>query len=145
MEESDSVSSTQRVVGSDKVEDTEEPPIRALPIVTTLSFVRVVKDKTPGFRASLTYYEYDHCDNPQGTPIHLSRDRTKMLTQAACRSCENDWRRIMANALKLSLKKLQLMSTQLMDAMTKTKVTREILLTEMFKDLLVVLHADSRS
>ncbi len=51
----------------------------------------------------------------------------------------------MANALKLSLKKLQLMSTQLMDAMTKTKVTREILLTEMFKDLLVVLHADSRS
>jgi hypothetical protein len=46
MEESDGVSSTQRVTGTDTEEDAEERAIRALPIVTTLSFVRAVKDKS---------------------------------------------------------------------------------------------------
>ena len=46
MEKSDGVSSTQRVAGSDTAEGTEERVIRAMSIVTTLSFVRVVKDKT---------------------------------------------------------------------------------------------------
>ena len=46
MEEGDGVSSTQRTAGSDTAEGTEERAIRALPMVTTLSFVRAVKDKT---------------------------------------------------------------------------------------------------
>ena len=54
MGESDGVSSTQRSVGSDTVEDTEERDIRVMPIVTTLSFVRAVKDKTRGVRVNLT-------------------------------------------------------------------------------------------
>ena len=40
MEEGDGVSSTQRTAGSDTTEVTEERTIRALSIVTTLSFVR---------------------------------------------------------------------------------------------------------
>ena len=49
MEESDEDSSTQRVTGSDTAEGMEERVIRAMPIVTTLSFTRAVKDKTRGF------------------------------------------------------------------------------------------------
>jgi hypothetical protein len=41
MEESDGVSSTQTTAGSDTAE--EERDIRAMPFVTTLSFVRSVK------------------------------------------------------------------------------------------------------
>jgi hypothetical protein len=37
-----------------------------------------------------------------------SRGGTPHFT-SSCRSCENDWRKIMANALKLFLKKLPLM------------------------------------
>ena len=59
MEESDGVSSTQTVVGSDTVEGTENTTvlvqmeeeirgIRSMSFVTTLSFVRVVKGKTEG-------------------------------------------------------------------------------------------------
>ena len=59
MEESDGVSSTQTVSGSDTVEGTENTTvlvpmeeekrvIRAIPFVTTLSFVRAVKGKTEG-------------------------------------------------------------------------------------------------
>ncbi len=59
MEESDGVSSTQTVTGSDTVEGTqnttvlvqveeEERAIRVMPFVTTLSFVRAVKGKTEG-------------------------------------------------------------------------------------------------
>ncbi len=60
MEESDG----ERVVGSDTPEGTEEHAIRAMPIVTTLSYVRVVKDKTRGVRVTLTCYncrEYVSC------------------------------------------------------------------------------------
>ena len=46
MEESDGDSSTQRVTRLDTSEDMEERAIRVIPIVTVLSFVRVVKDKT---------------------------------------------------------------------------------------------------
>ena len=59
MEESDGVSSTQTTTGSDTVEVTENTTvlvpmeeekraIRAMPFVTTLSFVRAVKGKTEG-------------------------------------------------------------------------------------------------
>jgi hypothetical protein len=59
VEESDGVSSTQTVTGSDTVEGTqnttvlvqveeEERAIRVMPFVTTLSFVRAVKGKTEG-------------------------------------------------------------------------------------------------
>ena len=50
MEESDG----ERAVGSDTVEGTEERAIRAMPIVTTLSYVRAVKDKARGVRVTLT-------------------------------------------------------------------------------------------
>ncbi len=52
MEESDG----EWVTGSDTVEVTEERAIRSMPIVTTLSFVRVVKDKERGVRVTLTCY-----------------------------------------------------------------------------------------
>jgi hypothetical protein len=59
MEESDGVSSTQTTTGSDTTEGTqntivlvqmeeEERVIRVMPFVTTLSFVRAVKDKAEG-------------------------------------------------------------------------------------------------
>jgi hypothetical protein len=61
MEESDGVSSTQTAAGSDTPEGTENTTvivqieeekrvIRAMPFVTTLSFVRVVKGKAEGWR-----------------------------------------------------------------------------------------------
>jgi hypothetical protein len=61
MEESDGVCSTQTAVGSDTAEGTqnntvlvqmeeEERVIRAMPFVTTLSFVRAVKGKAEGWR-----------------------------------------------------------------------------------------------
>jgi len=87
-----------------------------MPIVTTLSFVRAVKDKTRGVRVTLTCYnyrEYVSYEKPQEAPIHLSKEFTTMRA-AAYRSWENDWRRIMANALKLLLKKLPLMPKQLL-------------------------------
>jgi hypothetical protein len=76
MEESDG----ERAAGSDTAE-TEERAIRAMPIVTTLSYVRVVKDKARGVRVTLTCYncrEYGSCEKPQETPIHLSKERTTM-------------------------------------------------------------------
>ncbi len=79
MEESDG----ERVAGLDTVEGTEERVIRAMSIVTTLSYVRVVKDKVRGVRVTLTCYncrEYDSCEKPQEAPIHLSKERTTMRT-----------------------------------------------------------------
>jgi hypothetical protein len=75
MEESDG----ERVAGSDTEEGTEERPIREMPIVTTLSYVRAVKDKARGVRVTLTCYncrEYGSCEKPQEEPIHLSKDHT---------------------------------------------------------------------
>ena len=81
MEESDGDSSTQRATGSDTAEGMEERVIRAMPIVTTLSFVRAVKDKARGVRVTLTCYncrEYGSCEKPQEAPIHLTKERTTM-------------------------------------------------------------------
>ena len=86
MEESDGVSSTQTVAGSDTVEDTqnttvlvqmeeEERAIRAMPFVTTLSFVRAVKGKAEGWRVTLTCYacrEYNSC----GKKLPRPRERS---------------------------------------------------------------------
>ncbi len=66
MEESDG----ERAAGSDTAE-TEEHAIRAMPIVTTLSYVRAVKDKARGVRVTLTCYncrEYGSCVKPQEAP-----------------------------------------------------------------------------
>ena len=76
MEQSDG----ERAAGSDTAE-TEERAIRAMPIVTTLSYVRAVKDKARGVRVTLTCYncrEYGSCGNPQEAPIHLSKEHTTM-------------------------------------------------------------------
>jgi hypothetical protein len=81
MEESDGDSSTQRVTGTDTAEGMEERAIRVMPIVTTLSFVRAVQDKTRGVRVTLTYYncrEYGSCEKPQEAPIYLTKERTTM-------------------------------------------------------------------
>ena len=81
MEESDGDSSTQRATGSDTAEGMEERAIRAMPIVTTLSFVRAVKDKARGVRVTLTCYncrEYGSCEKPQEAPIHLTKEHTTM-------------------------------------------------------------------
>ena len=48
MEESDG----ERAATSDTVEGTEERDIRVIPIMTTLSFVRTVKDKARGVRVT---------------------------------------------------------------------------------------------
>ncbi len=124
MEESDGDSSTQRTTGSDTAEGMEERAIWAMPIVTTLSFVRAVKDKARGVRVTLTCYncrEYGSCEKPQEAPIHLTKERTTMhaclheeRTTMQARSCANDCSRIMATALKLLLKKLLLMPPQLL-------------------------------
>ena len=77
MEESDG----ERAAGSDTAEGTVERAIRAMPIVTTLSYVRAVKDKARGVRVTLTCYncrEYGSCEKPQEAPIHLSKERTTM-------------------------------------------------------------------
>ncbi len=69
MEESDG----ERTAGSDTAE-TEERAIRAMPIVTTLSYVRADKDKVRGVRVTLTCYncrEYDNCEKPREAPIQL--------------------------------------------------------------------------
>ncbi len=115
MGESDGVSSTQRSVGSDTVEGTEERDIRVMPIVTTLSFVRAVKDKTRGVRVTLTCYnyrEYGSCEKPQETPIHLSKETTTM------RACLQGLRkRLEENHGKCSealTKKMPLMPKQLL-------------------------------
>jgi hypothetical protein len=74
MEESDG----ERAAGSDTA---EERAIRAMPIVTVLSYVRAVKDKTRGVRVTLTCYncrEYGSCEKPQEAPIHLSKERSTM-------------------------------------------------------------------
>ena len=118
MEESDGVSSTQTAAGSDTAEGTENTTvlvqmeeekraIRAIPFVTTLSFVRAVKGKAEGWRVTLTCFacrEYDSCGKKQEVSVHLSGERPTLLV--ACRSCGNDWRSIMLDALKFFLKKL---------------------------------------
>ncbi len=68
----------ERDAGSDT---TEERVIRAMPIVTALSYVRTVKDKERGVRVTLTWYncrEYGSCEKPQETQIHLSKERSTM-------------------------------------------------------------------
>jgi hypothetical protein len=77
MEKSDG----ERVTGSDTVEGTEERAIRVMSIVTTLSYVRTVKDKARGVWVTLTCYnckEYGNCEKPQEAPIHLSKERNTM-------------------------------------------------------------------
>jgi hypothetical protein len=52
----------EKTTGSETVEGTEERVIRVIPIVTTLTFVRTVKNKDRGVRVTLTCYncrEYD--------------------------------------------------------------------------------------
>ena len=74
MEESDG----ERAAGSDTA---EERAIRAMPIVTALSYVRAVKDKARGVRVTLTCYncrEYGSCEKPQEAQIHLSKERSTM-------------------------------------------------------------------
>ncbi len=74
MEESDG----ERAAGTDTA---EELAIRAMPIVTALSYVRAVKDKTRGVRVTLTCYncrEYGSCEKPQEAPIHLLKERSTM-------------------------------------------------------------------
>jgi hypothetical protein len=59
-----SESDGEKTTGSETVESTEERVIRVIPIVTTLSFVRTVKNKVRGVRVTLTCYnwrEYDRC------------------------------------------------------------------------------------
>jgi hypothetical protein len=84
MEESDGVSSTQSVVGSDTVEDTEnstmftqmeevERDIRTLPFVTELSFVCAVKYEDKMFvfpwcaMLTVTNRNYDSCAKKKGS------------------------------------------------------------------------------
>jgi hypothetical protein len=62
IEKSDGDSSTQRATGLDTDEGMEERVIRVMPIVTTLSFVRIVKDKERGVRVTLTCYNYREYD-----------------------------------------------------------------------------------
>jgi hypothetical protein len=74
MEESDG----ERAAGTDTA---EERAIRAMPMVTALSYVRAVKDKERGVRVTLTFYncrEYVSCEKPQEEPIHLSKERSTM-------------------------------------------------------------------
>ena len=93
MEESDGVCSTQTAAGSDTAEGTqnntvlvqmeeEERAIRAMPFVTTLSFVRAVKGKAEGWRVTLTCFacrEYNSCGKKQEASVHISGERPTLL------------------------------------------------------------------
>ncbi len=82
----------ETTVGSETVE-TEERDIRVMPIVTTLSYVRTVKDKTRGVQVTLTYYnyrEYGNCKKPQETPIHLERTTMKACLQERIKRLEEN-------------------------------------------------------
>jgi hypothetical protein len=100
MEESDGVCSTQTAAGSDTAEGTqnntvlvqmeeEERAIRAMPFVTTLSFVRAVKGKAEGWRVTLTCFacrEYNSCGKKQEASVHISGERphsARLLAGAA--------------------------------------------------------------
>ena len=103
MEESDGVCSTQTAAGSDTAEGTqnntvlvqmeeEERAIRAMPFVTTLSFVRAVKGKAEGWRVTLTCFacrEYNSCGKKQEASVHISGLATiyRSLAQARTVSC----------------------------------------------------------
>jgi len=89
MEESDGDCSKQTATGSDTAEGTqkntvlvqmeeEERAIRAMPFVTTLSFVRAVKGKAEGWRVTLTCFacrEYNSCGKKQEASVHISGER----------------------------------------------------------------------
>ena len=93
MEESDGVCSTQTAAGSDTPEGTENTTvivqieeekrvIRAMPFVTTLSFVRAVKGKAEGWRVTLTCFacrEYNSCGKKQEASVHISGERPTLL------------------------------------------------------------------
>jgi hypothetical protein len=112
-EESDGVCSTQTAAGSDTAEGTQnntvlvqmeedERAIRAMPFVTTLSFVRAVKGKAEGWRVTLTCFACrEYKTAAERSKRHQFTSRVSApLCSPACRSCENDWRSIMATALR---------------------------------------------
>jgi hypothetical protein len=60
----------------------EERAIRAMPFVTTLSFVRAVKGKAEGWRVTLTCFacrEYNSCGKKEEASVHISRERPTLL------------------------------------------------------------------
>jgi hypothetical protein len=60
----------------------EERAIRAMPFVTTLSFVRAVKGKAEGWRVTLTCFacrEYNSCGKKQEASVHISGERPTLL------------------------------------------------------------------
>ncbi len=62
----------------------EERAIRAIPFVTTLSFVRAIKGKAEGWRVTLTCFacrEYNSCEKKQEASVHISGERP---TRLAC-------------------------------------------------------------
>jgi hypothetical protein len=89
----------------------EERAIRAMPFVTTLSFVRAVKGKAEGWRVTLTCFacrEYNSCGKKQEASVHISGERPTLL------ACLQELRKRLATALKLLLKKMLLMPSQLL-------------------------------
>ena len=91
--------------------------IKHISFVTKLSFVRAVKDKEQGVRVSLTWHdcrEHDRCAKNLKMYRFTSRAITQRCCSLACRNFENDWRRIMTDALKLLLEKLLLMTPHLL-------------------------------
>jgi hypothetical protein len=89
----------------------EERAIRAMPFVTTLSFVCAVKGKAEGWRVTLTCFacrEYNSCGKKQEASVHISGERPTLL------ACLQELRKRLATALKLLLKKMLLMPSQLL-------------------------------
>jgi hypothetical protein len=126
MEESDG----KRAAGSDTVE-TEERAIRAMPIVTTLSYVRAVKDKARGVRVTLTCYncrEYGRCEKPQETPMHLSKERTtiRVCLQELIKRLEENH----GNCAEALAKKAAVDAASAVDADSAGKITSPILVAQ---------------
>jgi hypothetical protein len=60
----------------------EERAIRAMPFVTTLSFVRTVKGKAEGWRVTLTCFacrEYNSCGKKQEASVDISGERPTLF------------------------------------------------------------------
>jgi hypothetical protein len=69
--------------GSDTVDDVEERTIRVIPIVTTLSFVRTVKDQVRGVRVSDGQAEGDVSpDTPNVLQEIMKLDQSKTCGKA---------------------------------------------------------------
>jgi len=91
--------------------------IRTLSLVGQLSTVGVYNRHGHGYYVSLSYYRsryHGSCSKKQDSPVQVSNRHPTLIVFLQELNYENDWRRIMTDTLKVLLKKLLLMTPQLL-------------------------------